>query len=82
MPDAPCSTNDCEGENAMRKNRRIAAVCGAIAAVCFAIVSYGHFYRGRTGLGWLFGALAAAQAGIAVVNAKRAMDGPDEGGDA
>ena len=66
----------------MRKNRRVAAVCSAIAAVCFAIVSYGHFYRGRPGLGWLFGALAAAQAGMAVVNAKRALDGPEEGGDA
>ena len=64
----------------MGKNRRVAAVCGAIAAVCFVIVSYGDFYRGRAGRGWLFAALAAAQAGMAVVNAKRASDSPEEGG--
>ncbi|MGN1412779.1 MAG: hypothetical protein ACI4WY_00890 [Anaerovoracaceae bacterium] len=42
--------------------------CSIVAAVCFGIVSYGHFYRGRMELGWVFAILTAAQLGLAVMN--------------
>lgn len=35
-----------------KKNRNIVIGCSIIAAVCFGIVSYGHFYRERMELGW------------------------------
>ncbi len=50
------------------RNRRIAIGCGLTAAVCFGIVSYGHFYRGRTGPGWIFAFLAASQLALAWQN--------------
>ena len=52
----------------MKKNRKRAAVCGVAAAICFGIVSYGHFYRGRMALGWTFAILTAAQLVLAVMN--------------
>lgn len=56
----------------MRRNRnsKVAIGFGIIAAICFGIVSYGHFYRGRIELGWTFAILAAAQLTIAVMNVR------------
>lgn len=42
--------------------------CSIVAAICFGIVSYGHFYRGRMGLGWLFVVLTLAQLMLAWMN--------------
>lgn len=42
--------------------------CSIVAAICLGIVSYGHFYRGRMGLGWLFAILTAAEVALAVTN--------------
>ncbi len=36
------------------------------AAICFGIVSYGHFYRGRMVLGWVFALLTLAQLALAL----------------
>lgn len=52
----------------MKKNTKIIISCAIIAAICFAIVSYGHFYRGRIGLGILFTVLTLAQIVIAIIN--------------
>ena len=52
----------------MKKNRRFAVGCGVTAAVCFGIVSYGHFYRGRMELGWTFAILTVAQLLLALMN--------------
>ena len=52
-----------------RKTAGMAAVgCSIVAAICFGIVSYGHFYRGRMELGWIFAILAIAQLALAVKN--------------
>lgn len=45
----------------MKKNPKVIIGCNITAAVCFGIVSYGHFYRGRMELGWIFAILMAAQ---------------------
>ena len=50
------------------KKKRIVVGCGIVAAVCFGIVSYGHFYRGRMALGWTFAILTVAQLALAVTN--------------
>lgn len=42
--------------------------CSIVAAVCFGIVSYGHFYRGRMALGWVFALLTIAQLILALMN--------------
>ena len=42
--------------------------CSIVAAICFGIVSYNHFYRGRIELGWTFSILTAAQLVLAVMN--------------
>ena len=42
--------------------------CSIVAAICFGIVSYGHFYRGRMELGWTFAVLTAAQLALAMTN--------------
>ena len=52
----------------MKKNKRIVIGCSIVAAICFGIVSYGHFYRGRMELGWTFAVLTAAQLALAVMN--------------
>lgn len=52
----------------MKKNRRFEVGCGVTAAVCFGIVSYGHFYRGRMELGWTFAILTVAQLVLALMN--------------
>lgn len=52
----------------MKKNRKIAAGCSTVAAICFGIVSYGHFYRGRIGVGWVFAILTIAQLVLALTN--------------
>ena len=52
----------------MKKNAKVVIGCSIVAAICFGIVSYGHFYRGRMGLGWLFAVLTVAQLALAVMN--------------
>ena len=52
----------------MKKNAKVVIGCSIVAAVCFGIVSYGHFYRGRMGLGWVFAVLTVAQLALAVMN--------------
>ncbi|MDD6050569.1 MAG: hypothetical protein PUC00_04785 [Clostridiales bacterium] len=49
----------------MKKSRK-AILCHIAAAVCFGMVSYGHLYRGRMGLGWIFAIIAAMQVVLAV----------------
>ena len=51
-----------------KKNGKVVIGCSSVAAICFGIVSYGHFYRGRTELGWTFAILTAAQLVLAVMN--------------
>ena len=52
----------------MKKNKRFVIGCSMTAAVCFGIVSYGHFYRGRIGFGWVFAILTIAQLALALTN--------------
>ena len=52
----------------MKKNKKVVIGCSITAAVCSGIVSYGHFYRGRMELGWVFAILTAAQLVLAVMN--------------
>lgn len=51
-----------------RRNGKKVIVCSVIGAICFGIVSYGHFYRGRIGLGVTFLVLTIAQLVLAVMN--------------
>lgn len=51
-----------------RRNGKKVIVCSAIGAICFGIVSYGHFYRERIGLGVTFLVLTIAQLVLAVMN--------------
>ena len=52
----------------MKKNKKVVIGCSIVAAICFGIVSYGHFYRGRIELGWTFAVLTAVQLALAVMN--------------
>ena len=52
----------------MKRKKRIVIGCSIAAAICFGIVSYGHFYRGRMALGWIFAILTASQLVIALKN--------------
>ena len=52
----------------MKKKKKIVIGCSIVAAICFGIVSCGHFYRGRMELGWIFAILTAAQLALAVMN--------------
>lgn len=54
------------------KNNKLLIGCSITAAICFGIVSYGHFYRGRISYGWIFALLCLAQALIALSNLLRA----------
>ena len=45
--------------------------CNIIAGICFGIVSYGYFYRGRMVSGVLFAVLAVLQAIMAWKNYKQ-----------
>ena len=54
----------------MERNKRIVIGCSIVSAICFGIVSYGHFYRGRMELGWTFAILTAAQLALAVMNVR------------
>lgn len=54
----------------MKRNKRIVIGCSIVSAICFGIVSYGHFYRGRMELGWTFAILTAAQLALAVMNVR------------
>ena len=49
----------------MKRNKKVVIGCSIVAAICFGIVSYGHFYRGRVELGWIFAILTAAQLTLA-----------------
>ena len=52
----------------MKRNRRVAIGCSTTAALCFIIVSCGHFCRGRMEHGWAFAILSFAQLALAVAN--------------
>ena len=52
----------------MKRNKKVVISCSIVSAICFGTVSYGHFYRGRMELGWLFAFLTAAQFVLAVMN--------------
>ena len=52
----------------MKRNKKVVIGCSIVAAICFGIVSYGHFYRGRIELGWTFAVLTAAQLALAMMN--------------
>ena len=54
----------------MKKKKRIVIGCSIVAAICFGIVSYGHFYRGRIELGWTFAVLTAVQLALALMNVR------------
>ena len=54
-------------------------VCNMLAAVCFAVVSYGDFYNGKIAQGVLFAALTVAQlvSGIIHIRAYKNSRTPD-----
>ena len=52
----------------MRKNKKVVIGCNIVAAICFGIVSYGHFYRGRMELGCIYALLTVAQLALALAN--------------
>ena len=52
----------------MKKSKKVVTGCSIISAVCFGIVSCGHFYRGRTELGCTFAVLTVVQLVLAVMN--------------
>ena len=54
----------------MKENKKVVIGCSIVAAICFGIVSYGHFYRGRIELGWTFAVLTAVQLALAVMNVR------------
>ena len=51
-----------------KKNSKVVIGCNIVSAICFGIARYGHFYRGRMELGWIFVILTAAQLALAVMN--------------
>ena len=53
-----------------KKNGKVVIGCSIVAAVCFGIVSYCHFYRGRMELGWTFAVLTAVQLALALMNVR------------
>lgn len=55
-------------KNMEKKSFKVVIGCNIVSAICFGIVSYGHFYRGRMELGWIFTILTAAQLALAVMN--------------
>ena len=64
-----------------KKNSKIVIGCSIVAAICFGIAGYGHFYRGRMELGWIFAILTAAQLVLTVMNCvipKKTVE-PEEG---
>ena len=52
----------------MKDNKKVVIGCSIVATICFGIVSYGNFYRGRTDLGWLYALLTIAQLILALMN--------------
>lgn len=52
----------------MKKNKKVVIGCSVVATICFGIVSYGSFYRGRMELGWVFALLTVAQLILALMN--------------
>ena len=55
-------------KNMEKKSFKVVIGCNIVSAICFGIVSYGHFYPGRMELGWIFAILTAAQLALAVMN--------------
>ena len=53
-----------------KKNGKVVFGCSIFAAICFGIISYGHFYRGRMEPGWTFAILTVAQLALAVMNVR------------
>lgn len=62
----------------MRWNKRTAAICNTTAAICFGIVSYGHYYRGRIALGCVFTILTLAQFVLALRNLRNMLENNGE----
>ena len=52
----------------MKRKKKAVIGCSIAAAICFGIVSCGHFYHGRMALGWTFAILTAAQSVLVVMN--------------
>lgn len=52
----------------MKRNKKVVIGCSIVSTICFGLVSYGHFCRGRMALGWTFAILTAAQLALAVMN--------------
>ena len=52
----------------IKKKQKVTIICDIIAMICFGIVTYGHFYRGRILFGCIFGLLTIAQLVLAVMN--------------
>ena len=66
---SPAEKTAKKGESErMKRNKKVVIGCSIVAAICFGIVSYGNFYRGRMALGWTFAILTAAQLALAVMN--------------
>jgi len=51
-----------KGEMVMDKKTKFRMVCFGLAALCFAIVSYGYFHSGQNTMGILFLCVAVAEA--------------------
>ena len=54
----------------MKKKKWFVIGCNLVSAVCFGIVSYGHFYRERIELGSVFAILSIVQLVLAFTNYK------------
>ena len=52
----------------MKRNKKVVIGCSIVAAICVGIVGYGHFYRDRMALGWVFAIMTAAQLVLSVMN--------------
>lgn len=48
-----------------KKNSKVVVGCSIVAAICFGIVSYGHFYRGRPMFGRISAILTVVQLALA-----------------
>lgn len=53
-----------------KKKQKITIICDIIAMICFGIVTYGHFYRGRILFGCIFALLTIAQLVFMVMNCR------------
>ena len=53
------------------KRTKFVIVCFVIVAICFGIISYGHFHRGQIASGGLYAVLSVAEVVIAVLHYKK-----------